>query len=313
MPSKQKIGGLGKGIEGLMGTTLNEDNEMSGAKPASGGPTMIKITELTLNPDQPRKDFNLQQIVTLADSIRLKGIIEPLIVRKKERGYELIAGHRRLMAADKAGLKEVPAIVRDIGDSPQERLELALIENLLRSDLNPVEEAESFQRLVEEFDKKDDDIGKMFGKDRTTIINSRRLLELPEKILDDVRKRLITSSHASAILSIKDKSQWEEAWNKIVTRKLSTREANALAKKINRNSLKEAGGDGADEGDGGDGAPDDSRSTTYYEGLERRFADSLGGLKVRIHYKGSIKKIEIQYSNNDEIEALMEKLGVAPE
>lgn len=296
--NKSKTGGLGSGIDGLLpkGTVMPSDLL---ANP-SGKPLIVPISEITYNPDQPRKYFGNAEIESLSESIREKGVIEPLIVRKKESGFELIAGHRRLIASDKAGLDTVPVIIRDMDDDARERLELALIENVNRTDLNPIELAEAYRRLNTEMDMTDEQVGKLVGKDRTSITGARRLLELTEDIKDDIRFGRLSAGHGMAILQISDRDKWPEARKLIIKDSLSVRKAEAMARKMNRGKKKSEN----------DELPDDVKTTAFYKDLEQRFTESLNGLKVNIHYEGKVKKIEILYSTNEEIEGVMEKLGV---
>ncbi|MDR3154821.1 MAG: ParB/RepB/Spo0J family partition protein [Deltaproteobacteria bacterium] len=304
MPSKSKNSGLGKGIDGLLppqGGAAGEETAAAAAEAVpSGKPLEVPVSDISANPDQPRKYFNAAEMDTLTESIRQKGVIEPLVVRKKEIGYELVAGHRRLIAADKAGLKTVPVIIREMGDDSLQRLEIALIENIIREGLNPIEEAEAFRRLDYEFGMTDLEVAKLVGKERPTVTNSKRLLDLPEEIKDDIRYKRLTSSHGLAVLQVADKGRWMEARGLILSQSLSVRKSEALAKKFNREAKRGTGG-----------KPDDIKLSSYYESLEKSFSESLGGLKVRINYKGSNKSIEIRYADNEEIERVMAKLGVS--
>ncbi|MDR2200156.1 MAG: ParB/RepB/Spo0J family partition protein [Deltaproteobacteria bacterium] len=281
---------MGMGLNDLIGKNV----------PQSGLPLYISIESISLNPDQPRKYFNSVEMENLTESIKLKGIIEPLIVRTAETGYQLIAGHRRLIAAKNAQLNEVPVIIREVPDSSKERLELALIENIFRDNLNPIEEAEAVLRLKDELNETLPNISKLIGKDRTTVSGILRLLGLPEKIKDDIRYGRMSAGHGKAILSIDDKEKWEEARSLIISGSLTVREAEALAKKLNKPAkTREKDNEDSSEGD-----------SAYYESLENSFTEAIGGLKVKIKYKGKDKKIEIHYTDNKEIEMVMKRLGV---
>jgi ParB family chromosome partitioning protein len=301
--SKSKKTGLGKGIDGLFesqtkpkATTKPEAPKEESEIIVAGIPLQLKISEIKPNPQQPRELFSTKEIDILADSIRAKGILEPLIVRKTADGYELIAGQRRLIAAKKAELKEVPVIIKEVVENDREMLELALVENILREDLNPIEEAKAFQKLIEEFDKIDMDIAKLFGKDRSTIINSIRLLDLPNEIIEDISFKRMTPGHGRAILSINNKDLWLEARSTIISRHLTVRQAEILAKKLNK----------------GERPKDQEKETqsAYYESLEQAFSDSLNGLKVKIKHNGKTKKIEIFYKTIEEVEDIMKLLEV---
>ncbi|MDR2351634.1 MAG: ParB/RepB/Spo0J family partition protein [Deltaproteobacteria bacterium] len=289
MTSKPKHA-LGKGLKELMGE-----------RPApKGQPLFINIDSVISNPDQPRKYFNSTEMERLVESIKLKGILEPLIVRATNSGYQLIAGQRRLIAAKSAELKEVPVIIRDVPDSPRERLELALIENIIRDDLNPIEEAEAVVRLKDEMQQPLQTISKLIGKDRSTVSGIIRLLTLPESIKDDIRFKRISAGHGRAILAIDDKERWEEARSLVIANALTVRETEALAKKWNKGKKKK------------DPTEKDSSvgDAAYYESLEKNFTDALGGLKVKIKFRGKGKKIEIHYKDNKQIENIMTKLGI---
>ncbi|MDR2351798.1 MAG: ParB/RepB/Spo0J family partition protein [Deltaproteobacteria bacterium] len=280
---------LGKGLHGLM---------IQKGEP-TGEALMLAIEVISLNPDQPRKNVDNNELEKLVESIKLKGILEPLIVRATNSTYQLIAGQRRLIAAKRAGLKEVPVILRNIPDSPRERLELALIENIFRDDLNPIEEAEAILRLRDEMQMPLLNISTIVGKDRTTVSGMLRLLGLPDKIKDDIRFKRMSAGHGRAILSINDKNKWEEARSLVIGKNLTVRETESLAKKINRGSKKKEIHDGPTLGD-----------DAYYESLEKNFTEALGGLKVKIKFKGKGKKLEIHYKDNKEIEDIMKKLGI---
>ncbi|MDR1313779.1 MAG: ParB/RepB/Spo0J family partition protein [Deltaproteobacteria bacterium] len=298
--SSKKTGGLGRGIDGLLPNNVVPPNQKKDqvTEVESGKPLMIPISSIKLNPDQPRKYFDTAEMSALSDSIRLKGIIEPLIVRRLEDGFELIAGQRRLIAADKADLKEVPAIVREMDDDPLERLEIALIENVHRADLNPIELAETYYRFTMEMGRTDEEVAQLVGKTRPSITGARRLLELTDDIKDDIRFGRLTAAHGLAILQIRNKERWPEARKLILKEQMTVRKANLLAKKFNRDDKPSSGKTG------------NIQDVAYYEDLEKKFTDSLDGLKVKIYYSGKIKKIEIQYTTIDEMEGIMNKLGV---
>jgi ParB family chromosome partitioning protein len=301
--------GLGSGMEEMsrginelyrdntMNTNLEQETNVN-----IGLPLQISIDKITINPDQPRKNFNTTGLTKLADSIKNKGIIQPLVVRfnEEKNNYQLIAGHRRLMAAKQAGLKEVPTIIYEVPDDSRQRLELAMIENLFRNDLNPIEEAEAFYRLKEEFGQDVLEIAKLFGKDRSTIINCIRLLDLPDVIKDDIRNEIITSGHGRAILSITDKNNMLDARNIIVNKNLTVREAENLAKKINNKNRPKNQKNNIDD-----------KENEYLNDFCKNLSNRLGGLSVNIINSVKNKKIEIYYNNNEEIENIMKILGVS--
>src|SRR4030043_2159520 len=194
------------------------------------------IEEITPNRSQPRKHFEESKLQELAESIKEKGILEPLIVRRMAQGYELIVGERRWRAAQKAGLKEVPIVVKEV--EGREALEISLIENLQREDLNPIEAAEAFKHLIEEVNLSQEDLSKRIGKDRTTITNTLRLLKLPIEVRNQLLQNHITSGHARAILSLESKEKQKELCALIIKRGLSVREAEALAKRWSEKAKK---------------------------------------------------------------------------
>jgi ParB family chromosome partitioning protein len=254
-------------------------------------PLMVDINKITPNPDQPRQLFNKNEITNLANSIKAKGIIEPLVVLvdEKKEGYQLLAGHRRLLAATEAGLDKVPIIIINTPNNIVNRLEIALLENIIRSDLNPIEEAEGYSRLEKDLGGNIEDISQLFGKDRSTIINSIRLLNLPEPIKDDIRVGRMTAGHGRAILSIKNPKYMIEARNLILTQSLSVRETEKLAKKFNKKNNNNIS------------------NKAFYESLESSFSDCLGGVKVSIKYNKNNKRIDIYINNDNEIINILNK------
>jgi len=187
--------GLGRGLGALLPSTPS-----SGATPEVAGIQEIAVRDIAPNPNQPRKDFDINALNDLAGSLKKSGVIQPIVVRKLGSGYQLIVGERRWRAAKLAGLERIPAVVRDVSDV--ESLELGLVENLLREDLNPIEEAEAYQRLLAEFGWTQDDLAERVSKDRSTISNCLRLLKLPESIRADLRAGRLTMGHARALLSL---------------------------------------------------------------------------------------------------------------
>jgi ParB family chromosome partitioning protein len=252
------------------------------------------IEEIIPNPSQPRKHFDESKLQELAESIREKGILEPLLVRRTDQGYELIVGERRWRAAQKAGLKEVPVVVKEV--EGREALEISLIENLQREDLNPIEEAEAFKHLIEEFNISQEDLSKRIGKDRTTIANTLRLLKLPLEVRNQLLQNLITPGHARAILSLENKEKQKELCTLIMKKGLSVREAEGLAKRWSAKlqktipSVKRKG---------------DLESQLYslQDALRKRL-----GTKVHITQKGNRGKIEIEYFSYEDLERIVEAI-----
>jgi len=252
------------------------------------------IEEILPNRSQPRKHFDEAKLEELAESIKEKGILEPLIVRRTEQGYELIVGERRWRAAQKAGLKEIPVLVKET--ERREALEISLIENLQREDLNPIEEAEAFKQLIEEFHISQEDLSKRIGKDRTTVTNSLRLLKLPPEVRDHLLQNRITSGHARAILSLENKEKQKELCTLIIKRGLSVRETEAIAKRWAekpKKSVASAKGKGDLE----------SQLTSLQDSMRKYL-----GTKVHISQKGKRGKIEIEYYSQEDLERIVEAI-----
>jgi ParB family chromosome partitioning protein len=252
------------------------------------------IEEIIPNRSQPRKHFDESKLQELAESIKEKGILEPLIVRRVDRGYELIVGERRWRAAQKAGLKEVPVWVKQVEGS--DALEISLIENLQREDLNPIEEAEAFKRLTEEFNISQGDLSTRIGKDRTTITNAIRLLKLPPEIRNQLLQNRITAGHARAILSLETKEKQKDLCALITRKGLSVREAEAMAKRWSERPKRRA----APEGRRGDL---ESQLNSLQDSLRRYL-----GTKVRITQDGKKGKIEIEYYSAEDLERIVEAI-----
>ena len=216
---------LGRGIEALINSELNDKS----IKPNSPGVSYINLSDIKPNPDQPRRDFNNTSLGELSKSIKEKGIITPITVRESNKGYEIIAGERRWRAAKKAKLKSIPAYILNIGDEA-EMMEVALIENIQREDLNPIEEAEGYAVLNSKYSLSHDSIAKTIGKKRTTISNALRLLKLPPEIRKSIRSGEITAGHGRAILQKKSIAAMKNLWKKIVNEALSVRAAESLVK-----------------------------------------------------------------------------------
>ena len=216
---------LGRGIEALINSELNDKSK----KPNSPGVSYINLSDIKPNPDQPRRDFNNNSLDELSKAIKEKGVITPITIRESNKGYEIIAGERRWRAAKKAKLKSIPAYILNIGDEA-EMMEVALIENIQREDLNPIEEAEGYAVLNSKYSLSHDGIAKTIGKKRTTISNALRLLKLPPEIRKSIRSGEITAGHGRAILQKKSISAMKNLWKKIVNESLSVRSAESLVK-----------------------------------------------------------------------------------
>lgn len=270
-----KKSNLGRGLDALI---PKEDKQH--------GYIVTSINEVKPNQTQPRKEFDEQGISELALSIKEKGILQPLVVRTIESGYEIIAGERRWRAAQRAGVTRVPVIVKEASD--REVMELALIENLQREDLNPIEEAIAYQHLIDEYELTHEDVSRQIGKERSTITNQLRLLRLPEEAKAALIAGDITSGHARAILSIESPAEAREALNAIQRQRLSVRNTEQLIKKISKRKKKEAGT-----------GEEDIYLRQVTDELKRALST-----QVRIVDKQGKGKIEIDYYSNEELERL---------
>ena len=251
----------------------------------------IKIGEVEPNREQPRKKFDEDSLVELAESIKQFGILQPLLVQKKNDYYEIIAGERRWRAAKLAGVKEIPVIVKEF--SGQEIVEISLIENIQREDLNPIEEAQAYKRLMEEFHLKQDEIADRVSKSRTAVTNSIRLLKLDDKVQEMVVDEMISTGHARTLLSIDDKNLQYSVAMKIFDEKLSVRETEKLVKEILQPKKEKK-------------PAVEKQIDVIYHQLEEKIK-SIVGTKVAIHHKNNNKgKIEIEYYSQAELERLIE-------
>ncbi|KAF0143301.1 MAG: chromosome partitioning protein ParB family [Nitrospirae bacterium] len=272
---------LGKGLEALI--------------PEKGEEVLyLEINRIFPGGEQPRKTFRDSSLKELAVSIKEKGVLQPVIVSRLGDGsFRLVAGERRWRASQLAGLKKIPAIVKNVAS--KDALEIALIENIQREDLNPVETAEAFSKLLKEFNLTQEELSEKVGKERATVANYLRLLRLPEEIKSLISDGSLSMGHARAVLSIEGRAHQIEAVRKIITKGLSVREAEALAKNISLAGIKKPKSHKAQK------APE-------IASLEDKLIKSLG-TKVRIHHKGKKGgKIEIEYYSLDELDRLLDIL-----
>lgn len=273
---------LGKGLEALIPGVSEE----KAAK--SEGMLQVALDEIHPSPLQPRRLFDQEKIEELADSIRENGIIQPLIVKKGVDGFELIAGERRWRAAQKAGIEKVPVIVRD--DEEKNRLFLSLIENIQREDLNPLEEADAFQQIIDRFNYTQEEIGTRVGKSRTSITNALRLLKLNKKIKDDLTQNRINMGHARAYLGLDSAAQQLVAHARVLKGSLSVRQTENLVKRMKR-SVKEK---------------PSSKQENQYEFVLAELRKRLG-TKVAIHNtRGERGKLIIEFYSSAELERIFE-------
>lgn len=279
---------LGRGIDALI-PGANRGAAPEAAPAETQSPDLsVAIDKIRPNPRQPRTEFDEAALSELVGSIKVQGIIQPLLVRPMDDGdFELVAGERRLRAAERAGLTHVPVFVREISDG--ESLELALVENIQRDDLSPLEEATAYQRLINEFHHTQEEVAARVGKSRPAVANALRLLKLPDTIKRDLSRGRLTAGHARVLLSIDDPDAQLRAAKQIQTREMSVRDAEQLAA-VRKGASKPA-------------ARDPNRAA-----LERQLSTALG-TRVRIMPKGRGGRIEIEFYSPEELEGLVDRLG----
>lgn len=280
--------GLGRGLGALMGDFLDEPTEKSPYQ-------LLPIHKVEPNPNQPRQDFDEEQLQSLADSIAEHGVVQPLTVRETENGYyQIIAGERRWRAARMASLKEIPAVIIEADD--RKVTELALVENLQRQDLNPVEEARGYQTLMEEYGLTQEEAAGRVGKSRPTVANALRLLQLPEDILESVRSGALTPGHARAVLSLKSKEKQHQAAQKIMALGLSVRQAELLCHNMERAPAK---------------VKPVTLEVDYVAECEKTLSKRLGrGVKI---VTGKRKgRFELEFYGQDDLQLLLDALMKLP-
>lgn len=283
--------GLGKGLDTLI---PNKTVKPAPAEVIVKSEELVDINKVEPNKDQPRKSFNEDSLIELSESIKQHGIVQPLVVMKRDDYFEIIAGERRWRAAKLAGLKEVPVVVKDY--SPQEIMEIALIENIQREDLNPIEEAMAYQRLVKEYNLKQDEVAERVSKSRTAITNSLRLLKLDERVQEMLIDENISSGHARALLAIKDNEQQYSVAMKIFDEKLSVRETEKLIKSFDRKETPKK-------------KKEELKNDFVYRDLEEQLK-MITGTKVTINRKSEkAGKIEIEYYTPEDLEKIVALLN----
>lgn len=285
--------GLGKGLDIMLPDKIGTSNAEGKKKPEIGKDVIyVKIGKIEPNKEQPRKSFDEDALLELSESLKQYGILQPLLVQDKKDYYEIIAGERRWRAAKLAGLKEIPVIIKKLTD--QEMVEISLIENIQRENLNPIEEALAFKRLLNEFQLKQDELAERVSKSRTAVTNSMRLLKLDERVQQMVIDDLITTGHARALLAIDDQDKQYTLAQQIFDEKLSVRETEKLLKKMQKQKLESSKKQEIDN------------MSVFYEDMEQKLK-SIMGTKVLIHQKNKEKgKIEIEYYSAEELERIME-------
>ena len=291
-----KKGGLGKGLNALIPPTEEKkapEKVESSLVSETDKETMVNITKIEPNRTQPRKNFNEDALQELADSIKQFGVVQPLIVQDRKDHYEIIAGERRWRAAKKAGLKEVPVIIKNYTE--QEIVEISIIENIQREDLNPIEEALAYKRLLEEFKLKQDQVAERVSKSRTAVTNSMRLLKLSDKVQQMIIDEMITTGHARAILSIEDPEEQYNLAQRIFDEKLSVREVEKIMKNMGKPAKNKK--------------EKDTKLEVIYQDIEEKLKQNLGA-KVVITSKGNgAGKMEIEFYTHDDLEKLISLLS----
>ncbi len=296
--------GLGRGLDALIPNTIDVNkNSPSTRKGTSqgndyekGSETLVKLTMVEPNREQPRKNFDEDALLELAESIKQFGLLQPILVQDRKTYYEIIAGERRWRAAKIAGLKEVPVIIKNLTD--QEIVEISLIENIQREDLNPIEEALAFKKLLTEFNLKQDEVAERVSKSRTSVTNSMRLLKLCDEVQQMIINDMITTGHARALITIEDAEQQYTIAQKIFDEKLNVRDVEKLVKNLNK-PVKEK-----------KVLETDKTLEVIYNDMEEKLKQALG-TKVTISSKGAGSgKIEIEFYSHDDLEKISDKLKV---
>ena len=291
--------GLGKGLDSLIPNAVGEnkakkmEKEAPVAEQAKGPETMVKITKIEPNREQPRRYFDEDALQELADSIKQFGLLQPILVQDRKDYYEIIAGERRWRAAKLAGLKEVPVIIRNYTE--QEIVEISLIENIQREDLNPIEEAQAYKRLLTEFHLKQDEVAERVSKSRTAVTNSIRLLKLSEEVQQMVIDDMISTGHARALLAGENGEEQYTLAQKIFDEKLSVRDVEKLVKNLHKPPKQKK--------------LDDKTLQTIYLDIEEKLKEKLS-TKVTISSKGGgAGKIEIEFYTHDDLDRLLDMIG----
>ncbi len=289
--------GLGRGLDSLIPDAIPEKKKAAPKKEENtGSEILVSINDIEPNRDQPRKVFNEEALNELADSIKQMGIIEPLIVQKKKdsKRYEIIAGERRFRAARIAGLKQVPVVVRDYAD--KDILTIAILENIQREDLNPIEEAQAYQRLMDESKMTQEAVAEKLSKSRTAITNSLRLLKLSKEVMDMIADEIISEGHGKVLLGVDDSKAQLEIAKKIAEENLSVRAAEELVRKYKEGPSKKSA------------KPEPKKKDSSYRAVEEKLKNVLG-TKVEIKKKSETAgQINISYYSIDELDRIIEIL-----
>lgn len=289
--------GLGKGLDALIPAgpvevKSKKETASNNKEEAKGAETFVKITMVEPNREQPRKNFDEDALHELADSIKQFGLLQPILVQDRKDHYEIIAGERRWRAAKIAGLKEVPVIIKNYTE--QEIVEIALIENIQREDLNPIEEAQAYKKLLTEFNLKQDEVAERVSKSRTAVTNSMRLLKLCDKVQQMVIDEMITTGHARALLAIDDPEEQYTVAQKVFDEKLSVRDVEKMVKNLHKPAKPKK--------------LDDKALEAIYQDIAEKLKVALS-TKVSVSSKGDgAGKIELEFYSHDDLERLMDIL-----
>ena len=282
----EKRPALGKGLSALI-------PDLPDVRPSSGS-TDVDVDLILPNEHQPRHRFEDARLDELAQSIKANGVIQPIVVRKVDGGYRIIAGERRWRAAQRAGLTSVPVVIKDVGaGNDAQLLEMALIENIQREDLNPIDQAAAYERLSAEFSMTQEAIAAAVGKDRSSVANHMRLLKLPQEVRAEVAVGRLSMGHARALLAIADEGAQRQVSREVIARNLSVRETEAMVKRLGR------------ESSGARRAA--AVADVHTRAAEEKLRMTLG-TRVRIHRKGKAGRIEIDFGSEDELQRLYEHL-----
>ena len=288
-----KKGGLGKGLDSLI-TNKVEKPVAAAVADKEGGAVMVSISKVEPNREQPRKKFDEDALLELSDSIKQFGVLQPLLVQERPDYYEIIAGERRWRAAKLAGVKEVPVIIKNLTE--REIMEISLIENIQREDLNPIEEALAYKKLLEEFNLKQDEVAERVSKSRTAVTNSMRLLKLSEEVQRMIIDEMITTGHARALLGVTDPEQQYLLAQRIFDEKLSVREIEKIVKNIGKPAKEKK-----------DKSIDESLQIIYQD-ISEKLKVKLGTKVNVVPKENGSGKIEIEFYSHDELDRILTQI-----
>lgn len=287
--------GLGKGLDSLIPNAVGEakakkEVREKAIEEKTAPETMVKITMVEPNRKQPRKNFDEDALLELSDSIKQFGVIQPIVVQDRKDHYEIIAGERRWRAAKLAGIKEVPVIIKNYTE--QEIVEISLIENIQREDLNPIEEAQAYKRLLTEFNLKQDEVAERVSKSRTAVTNSMRLLKLSEEVQQMVINDMLSTGHARALLAIENPEEQYTLAQKVFDEKLSVRDVEKLVKNIHKPAKTKK--------------PDNKALSLIYQDIEEKLKQALSTKVSVVAKEEGAGKIEVEFYNHEDLERLMD-------